>query len=179
MAKVQSKTTTKSGSNGPDPLKVSLELLSEADRNAQKAVGHLCAAIRLPVAKPKLIALRFVLQGEHYHARVTADHAQKIREAVDKGGDVLKVVNTLLGNLSKAIAGDLDRFERVLGPRVEGDERAGSTVLPAIQKVVLGCCVYVGGPTPNLTQTQCAQYANSTWQPGNADCLSASKPRSK
>ncbi len=176
MAKVQPKTTTKSGS---DPLKVSLELLSDADRNAQKAVGNLCEAIGLPVEKPKLIALRFVLQGEHYHARVTADHARKILKAVDGGGDVPKVVNTLLGNLTKAIAGDLDRFERLLGPRLEEEEKTETTVLPEIQKVVLGCCVYIGGPTPNLTQTQCAQYPGSTWQPGTGDCISTSGPRSK
>lgn len=36
--------------------------------------------------------------------------------------------------------------------------------------VQLGCCVYEGGQTPNLTQAQCNNYDPISWDPHNPSC---------
>lgn len=166
MANQESKTTTVLGTD--DPLTISLRLLTRADVAACQAVHDLCEAIYQPVQVPVLVKVAFTLHNVDYHARVTAEHGEQILDAIGDGGDVLMVVNGLLGNLTKAIVGDLNTFVRVLGDRVADDQKADDQAVQGTQPIPVGCCTYLGGQTANLTQTQCAQYPNSTWNQG--DC---------
>ncbi len=180
-AKVQPKTkaTTKAKAKATpktqpkDPLQVSLDLLSLADQEGREALRHLCAAIQQKVTLPKIVPVKFRIDKTVYKGKVTADHAAKIYEASESYDDVLGVVNALLGAESKVIAGDIYPLDLVL----ENEDKAGkpTTGIPkaGTKPVVLGCCVYPGGQTPNLTQTQCSQYTNSTWESGNGDCRAA------
>lgn len=167
MANEESKTTTVPGTD--DPLTISLRLLTRADVAACQAVHDLCEAIYQPVQVPVLVKVAFTLHNVDYHARVTAEHGEQILDAIGDGRDVLKVVNRLLGALTKAIAGDLNDFVKLLGDRVDDDQKVDARAEQGTQPIPVGCCVYPGGQTPNLTQTQCAQYPGSTWQQG-VDC---------
>ncbi len=171
MANEESRTTTVPGTD--DPLTVSLRLLTHADVAACQAVQELCGAIYQPVQVPVLVKVAFTLHNVNYHARVTAEHGEQILDAVGDGGDVLMVVNLLLGNLTKAIAGDLNTFVKVLGDRVADDQKADERAAQGTQPIPVGCCTYPGGQTANLTQTQCAQYSNSTWKQGDCPPLTS------
>ncbi|MHB1557516.1 MAG: hypothetical protein ACYC61_08555 [Isosphaeraceae bacterium] len=170
MAKLQPKKAaktsakTKTAAKKSDPLAISLRLLSRADQESREAIRHLCKAVLLRVELPKLVSCKFKLKRKPYHAKVFAEHAVTIMKAVDDGGNVEAAVNNLLSEMTSQIVGDINGFR---------DEFA---VTPALHKtrgtapVALGCCTYIGGQTPNLTQTQCAQFAGSSWNSLDPTC---------
>lgn len=162
-AKIGAKTKTAAKTS--DPLAISLRLLSRADQESREALRHLCKAVLLRVELPKLVSCKFKLKRKPYHAKVFAEHAAAIIKAVKDGSDVEAAVNNFLSRITAQIVGDINGF------------RSEFAVTPALHKtrgtapVALGCCTYTGGQTPNLTETQCAQFANSYWNSLDPTCL--------
>jgi hypothetical protein len=159
MAKRPSKKQKKT-----NPLKVALKQLVEADEECAQAVRDLGRALQLKAPKIPLKNCTFEVDGVSYSVRVTAYQREQILEAVKNGG-VFGVVTGLLGNLNVQV---VNAYNNVLA-QLEQPSKPESG-----HPVTLGCCTCESGQLPNLSQTQCAQYSNSTWGPP-PDC-SSGKP---
>lgn len=152
-----------------DPLKVSLKLLAHADRESARAVRSLFKALYMPVQEPAFKVCRFEYENKKYNARVTSDHCQKILAVVRKNGDVAGEVAGLLSALSKQVAEDVDHLMNQLGEPAASGKKAVAKAR-VLGTITLGCCVYQGGSTPNLSQSQCSHYNPVKWDPGNPTC---------
>jgi hypothetical protein len=154
-----------------NPLSVSLKLLVNADRESARATRLLGKAIAISVKPTALKVCEFRVGSKKYHPKITEYQCRTIKSAVSGGGDVLVVVNQLLGDLSKQIAQCIGDLTNLLGDDSKsgkGKKTGGSK--QSYNNPVLGCCTYVGGQTPNLTQAQCTQYTGSTWDKNYPDC---------
>lgn len=169
MAKTKAKK--KATKKSSDPLTVDLRLLSTADRECMRAIRSLNRAILEPVAEPKVVVISFKYQKKKYRARVTAQQADQIIEAVKEGGNVERVVASLLSALTKQVATDLDAFAKLLGITAKPSKKSAPGMMAEEKTVPLGCCTYGSTQTPNLTQTQCAQYTGSDWNKNDPDCI--------
>jgi hypothetical protein len=162
MAKQKMKRTA-------DPLAISLKLLSRADREGLRAARALGKAIELRLKLPDLERCTFKYGSRKYSRRLTPHQCEAILKVVKEQGNVLETVNELLGDLSCAVANCLETLSRPL--QISSDTGALRTGGPEPKKLApLGCCVYTGGQTPNLTQTQCMHYPDAHWNVANPDC---------
>jgi hypothetical protein len=160
MAKAPSKQKKKINA-----LKVALRQLVEADEESVDAVRELGTALQIQAPKIRLKSCKFKVDGVDYSVKVTAYQREQILDAVNQQKDVFVAVITLLGELNVAVVsaynGLLAQLEEKSGPE-------------SGHQVVLGCCSCANGKLPNLTQAQCAQYANDTWGPP-PDCSDATR----
>ena len=129
----------------------------------------LCKAIYTPVQEPGFKLCKFEYNNRKYNARVTSDHCRKILAVVREDGDVAGEVAGLLSTLTQQVAEDVDHLMRQLGEPAASRKKA---VVQArvLGTITLGCCVYQGGSTPNLSQSQCSHYNPTKWDPGNPTC---------
>ena len=173
MAKPRPKTKKKTQKKRIDPLAVSLRLLAHADRECIRAIRYLCKAVLSPVQEPEVVSCEFRVHKKKYRATVTADQCEKILKAVGENGDVLDVVKLLLSDLTKLVADDMDRFATTLGITAKVRKTLGVVPSPSLKPVPLGCCIYSGGRTPNLTQSQCNQFHPIKWSSSDPECLNS------
>jgi hypothetical protein len=150
MAKLRPKKKTQ---KKIDPLTVSLKLLALADRECVRAIRSLSKAIITPAPVPKIVDCGFKLHKKKYRARVTVDQCEKILEAVGKKD-----------------ATDLNDFGQTLGVQEKSRPKSGPKPASPSQPIPLGCCIYTGGMTPNLTQSQCQQFNPTQWDQGDPNC---------
>jgi hypothetical protein len=173
-AKVKAKTRAKAMAKRPmmdgDPLAVSLGLLAHADEQSLQALIFLFRAIMEPIRVPAFAVCEFDYGGEHYASILTEGHCEQILAAVQKGDNVLAVVNGLLVAMTTQIAGDINEIEATMDVPATSRRRTFGTVTNTIV-VKLGCCIVTNTTSiPNLTQSQCNQYNPLNWDGGNADC---------
>ncbi len=148
-----------------DPLAILLKLLARADRESARAVRFLCKAILTPIQEPSFKTCKFTHEKKKYSVILTSDHCQAILKVVKEKGDVPAEVSKLLGGETQQVATSIAALMTVLG---EADK---SRTKPAPAKPVqLGCCVYSGGATPNLSQAQCNQFNPVSWEPSDPNC---------
>lgn len=169
MAKKQGKKSAKK----IDPLRISLRLLANADREAARALAALAKGVLEPVGKPKFKTCKFQIGKEKYSRRLTVPQCQEILAVVSKHGDVLGKVQELLGDLNVKVAQAASEAAAALGVSPTGakaKKASGDNDSPLGFVIVLGCCRYVGGSAPNLTKTQCQQYQPVSWDSSNPAC---------
>jgi len=158
MAKTPPKKTKKNKKK-IDPVEIGLQQLAMDGRQSARAVRALGEALELRVKKPDFEICKFVFDGKKYRARFTAFQCEVIQEAVQKG-TLATALAQLLGNFNLEVANAFNALSDQLG---------NPPKLPASQGAPLGCCVYDGGKTPNLSQAQCSHYHPISWG-SPADC---------
>jgi len=151
------------------PLAIGLGQLATADRQSARAVRFLCKAILTPVEQPAFKKCKFVLDGEKYSAMLTAKHTRAILAVVSQNGNVPATVAALLGGLTKQVAEDIGAL---LNDLAESAEMQPGIVVPP----PLGRCTYAGGQTPNLTNAQCMQYPDPSWNQNDPNCTGLGPP---
>jgi hypothetical protein len=149
----------------PDPVRVSLRLLTLADRETENALKALGRALLSPVQLPPLIACRFKLGTKTYAGKLTREQSQLVKAALPSPKKVNDVLGKLLGNVLDVAIG-----ECIVGLTDALTPASTSRPKRTAGAPQRGCCTYNGGQTPNLTQTQCNQYSPISWDPGNPYC---------
>jgi hypothetical protein len=144
-----------------------LSLINEA---CDDALPQIWDAIMAMVVVPATTTYEFTIAGDLYEATLSVYQWTKISDAIKANDDVLDVVAGLLSDLTRQLSasacGLVDAINGEAWPAVK-----------AITKSPLGCCAFDNQQIP-LTQVQCSQYTNSTWNPDDPDCTGG-KPRSK
>jgi hypothetical protein len=166
MAKPRQKV--KKAKKTSDPLAIALNELAIADRQTARAIRSLSKAILETVEEPSVEDCKFVMNGTKYRAKLTTAHCQAIMAVVDSNGDVLGTVGGLLGSgVNQQVVQCIAALTGVL---TEGGEIRQGT------KVALGCCSYDGGQTSYLSQAQCLQYPDATWDQNHPNCSELKPP---
>jgi hypothetical protein len=144
-----------------DPLATLLKLLARADREGARAVRILCKAIMEPVQEPSFKTCKFTYEKKKYSATLTSEHCKAILNVVKEQGNVLAEVGLLLAAENQQIVASIAGLMVSL---------TASGKIVAVKPIQLGCCMYMGGPTPNLSQAQCSQFPASSWDPADPNC---------
>jgi hypothetical protein len=146
-----------------DPIATALSELVTADKETAKALRFLYKALMQPVQRPDYQRCKFKIGKVHYNCRIWLDQSQAILKVVNAGGNVKAEIDSIVAGLNCRIVA----CQQILAESVGVADRAF-----VIKPVQLGCCVYDGGTTPNLSQAQCNQYNPVQWNPANLnpDC---------
>jgi len=154
----------KRSSKKPDPIALGLEQLAIADKKSARALRRLFEALLEPSPTPVYKTCRFEIGDTPYKARLTSYQCQLILKVVSENGNVKAAVDGLVGGLDCTVRDAANALAAQL------DIASDSAMSDAIStRIELGCCVYNGGQTPNLSQAQCNQY-NGEWDPKHPDC---------
>ncbi len=134
----------------------------------------MCKAILTPFPEPDLKVCKFVYEKKKYSAKLTPDQCQTILKAVNDKRNVPELVSLLLGGFTKQVAGWIEALTTALD--VPAKARKKPPTVSSNKPVTLGCCIYVGGMTPNLSQAQCNQYNPTSWDSSDPDCTDRKPP---
>jgi hypothetical protein len=156
-----------------DVVAVTLKLLARATRESVRAVGYLGKAAETPIELPILKTCKFTVGAKKYSAKLTTYQADKILESARRGGDVTAVLGSLLSTLTDQVAGSANAL---LGKLTDPARPPKKGKTAAAVAIVLGCCTFVGGQLPKLSQSQCNHYNPTSWDPTSPDCTRVGEP---
>jgi hypothetical protein len=150
-----------------DPLRTTLSLLSDCTKEALRAIHFLGKAEETPIALPDMPVCHLDVGEMTYSVKITRFQCEQLKEAGTDYEDVLSAASSLLAGLSVQVTESATALMELL---VDPHNLQTPATTSAYAAILLGCCTYSGGQTPNLSQSQCSHYNPTKWDPDNPTC---------